>query len=255
MALQPSLAFDSSGRMVLHDTRACECTQAGAISAESPPTFSIASSPMQGSGPFRTTAMAKTPDGQTMVLVRAIVDLISGTPRLPTSSSPSSLHAELARDLTPPPPRGAQLTGTSPAPRWARASGPAFRSIQISPRGDRIYTIEPDAGVAKRPPRLGDRDHCRRRSRLVPARFDAVDASGRVNRVIALRPRREEFSPSRDRPAGHPARRAKLAGRRLAQPSPASRPRNLLPLALAFSPDGARAGRRLAAGHDLSLVG
>ena len=84
--------------------------------------------------------MAKTTDGRTMVLVR--------------SSAIYLWHAETPNDLTPvellarPAPSPANKGSRRQAQGINDGFGPMFRSIQISPRGDRIYAIETGPGFS-----------------------------------------------------------------------------------------------------------
>ncbi len=130
-----SLAFDVQDRLVAHNSQGLRVWPAGPISAQSTPIVEL---PLPGvGGALNLTPIARTPDGQTMVLVRSSAVLL--------------WHAEKPEELiavTPP-----QHSGPDPAPgttnaarRTASASAetPALRirTAQLAPQGDRIYLID-----------------------------------------------------------------------------------------------------------------
>jgi WD40 repeat protein len=117
-----SVAFDASGRMVLHDAQGLKVYAEDAKSSEDPPAFRLTTPPPQGFGPLRATALARTADGQMMALIRG--------------SSIYLWHAEYPEELIP-----LELPRRSPA-NVSDTPGPVFWSIQISPHGERIYAIE-----------------------------------------------------------------------------------------------------------------
>lgn len=127
MGSPASIAFDSAGRLVLHDVNGISVYPAALRAAESPADYRIPSSVMQGPGPTRTTALARTPDGEAMVLVRAST-MFLWRAQAPDTITPIELPARFASELT-------QQAGSGP-----RRPPPA---IQISPRGDRLYTMAP----------------------------------------------------------------------------------------------------------------
>ena len=154
---QPSLAFDSSGRLVLNDSQGLKVYAGAARSMQGQPDFviPIPSSLMQGPRPSRTVPLAKTLRGETMALIRGssiylwhaqVPDQITRVELparfnepspLATLNGPSSFSSSTSA-TGPPRSSGPRR----PPPGGREPSGPAFRSIQISPHGDRIYTTE-----------------------------------------------------------------------------------------------------------------
>ena len=97
---QPSLAFDSSGRLVLNDVQGLRVYAGTARSMQGQPDFFIPSSVMQGPRPSRTVPLAKTPRGETMALIRA--------------SSIYLWHAQVPDQITP----SSFLHASTSPPRW-----------------------------------------------------------------------------------------------------------------------------------------
>ena len=127
-----SIAFDSLGRLVVHDYQGLRISAGEVGSVLGKAKFSLAGSLTQGPGPFRTTALAKTSDGALMVVVRGSSFFLW------RADAPDTL---IPIELSPP------LTSeTSPAqrgrPQGNDPRGPGLRSLQISPRGDRLYTVD-----------------------------------------------------------------------------------------------------------------
>ncbi len=144
----PSLAFDTQDRLVLHDPQGVRIWSAGTMFTQTPPAYEIPPPRTPGAGPLRSTSLAKTPDGRTMVMIR--------------SSSLFLWHDENPEKLIPinPPPRRAKpATSTGNGPARGSGSGAEnflsqLRAVQIAPRGDRIYMIEqsqrsPGAGTLR----------------------------------------------------------------------------------------------------------
>ena len=111
---------------------------------------------MQGSVPFRmmTSAMARSGDGGTFAIVRA------SSIYLWHAEAPGEItHVELPAQFASAPP-SAPLGGgpRRQAPGGNEGSSPAYRSIQISPLCDRIYTTEQrEAREVGRAAEVGDR--------------------------------------------------------------------------------------------------
>jgi eukaryotic-like serine/threonine-protein kinase len=129
-----SLAFDALGRLVAHDMKGLRIWPAGSISTQPPP---ILQHPLPSVPGTWFTPMAKTPDGQTMVLVR------SSAIFLWRSQAPDGLIP-----VIPPPhpaaePAPAAINGSRRGTTTS-AEAPAlrFRAVQIAPPGDRIYLID-----------------------------------------------------------------------------------------------------------------
>ena len=138
--LQPSLTFDSSGRMVFHDAQGLRVYDAATRSVQSPPAFSVPIAAMQGSWPSRMmSAVARTVDGSTIAVLRGS-SIYLWHAEAPGELTHVELPAQFATASPPPPPAGSGPRRREPA--GSEASGPAFRSIQISTSGDRIFTIE-----------------------------------------------------------------------------------------------------------------
>jgi hypothetical protein len=131
MAFQPTtIAFDSLGRLVVHDYQGLRVSAEAVGSVPGPPKFLAAGSLTQGSGPFLTTALAKTSDGALMVVVRGS-SFFLWRADAPDTLIPIELLPKLASEVV-----------TLPPPSANNPRGPALRSIQISPRGDRLYTVD-----------------------------------------------------------------------------------------------------------------
>jgi WD40 repeat protein len=131
MAFQPTtIAFDSLGRLVVHDYQGLRISAEGVGSVPGPPKFLAAGSLTQGSGTFLTTALAKTSDGALMVVVRGS-SFFLWRADAPDTLIPIELSPKLASEV-----------GTLPPPSGNNPRGPALRSIQISPKGDRLYTVD-----------------------------------------------------------------------------------------------------------------
>ncbi len=131
-----SLAFDVQGRLVAHNTHGLRVWPTGPISAHATPEIQLPLPPAVGAT-YNMMPMAKTADGRIMVLVR--------------SSAIFLWHAESPDKLIsviPPPHSGLEpAAGSSNAPRrGATASAEAtplkIRTIQVAPRGDRVYLID-----------------------------------------------------------------------------------------------------------------
>jgi eukaryotic-like serine/threonine-protein kinase len=132
-----SLAFDAQGRLVAHDLRSLRIWQAGSLSAQTPPSLQVPLPPIARKVWPNPTQTARTADGRIMALIR--------------SSGVFLWHVEAPNKIVPvvPPPHsgiepapasipGAQRTNTLGADN----SAPLFRSVQIAPRGDRLYLID-----------------------------------------------------------------------------------------------------------------
>ena len=130
-----TLLFDSQGRLVAHDVSGLHIWASGAIPAHALPTQN---KPLPR---FRRmiTLMTKTPDGRIMALTR--------------SSSVFLWHADASGEIIPvfPPysrAGSAPIASVGTHRGWASGvDGPfnSFRPVAISPRGDRIYLIEPSS--------------------------------------------------------------------------------------------------------------
>ncbi len=133
----PSMSFDATGQLLVHDMQGLRVYPGGPTPLESPPPTRIATPPMREFGPGRVTAMAKTPDGRTIVLVR--------TPGIYLwhADAPGELvPVELREHAPEPAPPRSQPGGRRPPQVGNEVPGPQFRSIQIAPRGDRIFMVE-----------------------------------------------------------------------------------------------------------------
>jgi eukaryotic-like serine/threonine-protein kinase len=138
------LAFDAEDRLVVHDPQGLRIWAAGTTVTETTPAYKIA--PPQrsgGGGPWRMISMAKTPDGRTMVLMRA--------------SSIFLWHDDAPERLIPInlPARSRAETGTPSGKNAPRSAGGSaaysvsqLGAVQVAPRGDRIYMIEQRPGAA-----------------------------------------------------------------------------------------------------------
>ncbi len=134
----PSLAFDATGRMVFHDAQGLRVYPSGSISTESPPAFWIAGPVMPGNfGPGRRPILAKTPDGRTIAVGRASAIYLWH------AETPGELVAVDLPARPAPEPAAPTMNGARRQERGNNEiSGPIYRSIQIAPRGDRLYAIE-----------------------------------------------------------------------------------------------------------------
>jgi eukaryotic-like serine/threonine-protein kinase len=131
-----SLAFDVRGRLLAHNTHGLRVWPEGPISAQVPPEIQLPL-PAGAGTTFNLMPMAKTPDGQIMLLVRSSAILL--------------WHAERPDKLIPviPPPHSVPepSPGMSSAPRraaTASAEAPPLRirTIQLAPGGNRVYLID-----------------------------------------------------------------------------------------------------------------
>jgi WD40 repeat protein len=141
---QPTaIAFDSLGRLVVHDYQGLRISSSGVGSALGQAKFSVAGSLTQGPGTFRTTALAKSSDGAIMLLVRGS-SLFLWRADAPDTLIPIDMSPQFASEAAPPPRDergpGNNLRGRpqgGPEPR-----GPQLRSVQITPKGDRLFTVD-----------------------------------------------------------------------------------------------------------------
>jgi WD40 repeat protein len=131
-----SLAFDGKGRLLAHNTHGLRVWPAGPISAQIAPAIQLPLPPVAGTT-LNLMPLAKTADGQTMVLVRSSTmllwhaerpdKLISVIPPPHSMSEPSPEMSNASR-------RGANASAEAPPLR--------IRTIQVAPRGDRVYLID-----------------------------------------------------------------------------------------------------------------
>ena len=142
---QPTaIAFDSVGRLVVHDYQGLRIFAGEVGSVLGKAKYSVAGSLTQGSGTFGTRALAKTSDGALMVVVRGSSFFLwraDGPDTLiPIELSPplTSEAGSLPRDERGP---GNNQRGRPPG-AGNEPRGPQLRSILISPRGDRLYTVD-----------------------------------------------------------------------------------------------------------------
>ena len=182
-----SVAFDDTGRMVLHDVHGLRVYHSGSTPAESPPAFQISAPPLTGFG-FGTS---RTSDGKIIALVRS-ANIYLWRAQSPNELLPVSLPV---RQIAEPPRNGPRRQ--PPGPGEPQSS--EFRSAQIAPGGKKLYTVEPAQGFAERPSSVGDRHdvtHERRRSpraqiNFVSRRYDQLRARARRR---ASRRRRSQWS-------------------------------------------------------------
>jgi len=128
------LAFDAFGRLVAHDMKGLRIWPAGSSSAQPPPILQLPLPPALGTW---FTPMAKTPDGQTMVLVR------SSAVFLWRSQAPDRLIPVIPLGHSAAEPAPAALSGSRRGTTTS-ADAPAlrFHAVQIAPLGDRVYLID-----------------------------------------------------------------------------------------------------------------
>ena len=129
-----SVAFDAEGRPVAHDVKGLRIWPAGSISAQAPPIQQLSLPPVPV---MWFTPMAKTPDGQTMALVRSSAVFLWHS-QAPARLIPVIPPPHSGADSAPAAINGSRRTTTSSAdapPLW-------YRAVQIAPRGDRIYLID-----------------------------------------------------------------------------------------------------------------
>jgi eukaryotic-like serine/threonine-protein kinase len=138
MGVPPTIGFDSCGRLVLHDYQGLRVFAEAAGSVLGPAKFRVPGAATQGSG-GRGAAVARTPDGEMMAVVRGS-SISLWRAEAPDTIIPVELPPQFAsKAALPPPGNGSRRRepGGGNDPR-----GPAIRSIQISPHGDRIYSVE-----------------------------------------------------------------------------------------------------------------
>ena len=125
----PSLAFDDSGRMVLHDLQGLRVYSSGSIPAENPPAFQISAPPMPGFG--LRLDWPERPELPTERSWRSFARRISisGTPIPRRSLFPVDLPA--ARPAEPPRNAARRASPGTERAAWRRSSC----SIQIAPGG------------------------------------------------------------------------------------------------------------------------
>jgi eukaryotic-like serine/threonine-protein kinase len=136
----PALAFDDSGRMVLHDLQALRVYSSGSNPAENQPAFRIPAPPAPGFGFGRIPETARTADGKMMALVRS-TNIYLWHAQSPNQLVPIELRVRSAAE---PPRNVARRQPQGPSEPQA----PVFRSIQIAPGGRKLYTIEQAQGSA-----------------------------------------------------------------------------------------------------------
>jgi WD40 repeat protein len=137
------LSFDESGRMVLHDMTGLRVYTPGSIPAESPPAFWIPISLPQGFAFWRAET-AKTPDGKIMALARL------ASIYLWHAESPGQLtQVELS---TRPAVEPAKAVARRQSQSSSEPQSQVFRSIQVAPGGDRVYTTEQVQGPSQGSP-------------------------------------------------------------------------------------------------------
>jgi serine/threonine protein kinase/WD40 repeat protein len=131
-----ALAFDDQGQLVAHDILALRIWPAGPGIVRTPP--ALHALPPAGPSWFNRMPISAAPDGRIMALLR------SSSVYLWRSAAPD----RLVPVVRPRPEAATTAAGASAAPSVGVAipgtAGPsiAFRSIQIAPRGDRIYLID-----------------------------------------------------------------------------------------------------------------
>ena len=152
-----SVAYDAAGRLIAHDSRGLRIWQYGSALSQSP---SLVPIPINAHGPGGPQILlARSTDGQTMVLVRSSeISLWQATHPdtvRPVVAPPQAPGEELppfpGPPPPPPPPTGATAT-IAPGSRFEGRGRPgnpnrngAFRgdpmAVQLVPRGDRIYML------------------------------------------------------------------------------------------------------------------
>ncbi len=118
----PSMLFDASGQLLVHDMQGMRVYPGGATALESPPPVYIVTPPMRGGGPGRVTAMAKTADGRTIALARS-PGIYLWHAENPEELIPVEMPARYAPEQGPPsagggrrpPPGGNEMPGRSSA--------------------------------------------------------------------------------------------------------------------------------------------
>ncbi|MGZ3383264.1 MAG: WD40 repeat domain-containing protein, partial [Isosphaeraceae bacterium] len=152
-----SVAYDAAGRLIAHDSRGLRIWQYGSALSQSPSLVPILINAHGPGGP--QILLARSTDGQTMVLVRSSeISLWQATHPdtvRPVVAPPQAPGEELPPFPGPPPPpispTGATAT-IAPGSRFegrGRRGNPnrngAFRgdpmAVQLAPRGDRIYML------------------------------------------------------------------------------------------------------------------
>ena len=151
-----SVAYDAAGRLIAHDSRGLRIWQYGSALSQSP---SLVPIPINAHGPGPQILLARSTDGQTMVLVRSSeISLWQAThpDRVrPVVAPPQAPGEELppfpGPPPPPPPPTGATAT-IAPGSRFEGRGRPgnanrnvAFPrdpiAVQLSPKSDRIYML------------------------------------------------------------------------------------------------------------------
>ncbi len=150
-----SVAYDAAGRLIAHDSRGLRIWQDGSALTQPP---SLVPIPLNAPAPWASqTRLARSADGQTMVLVRSSeISLWQAThpDRVrPVVAPPQAPGEELPpfSGSPPNPPIGA-TAAIAPGSRFEGRGRPgnpnrngAFRgdpiAVQLAPRGDRIYML------------------------------------------------------------------------------------------------------------------
>jgi serine/threonine protein kinase/WD40 repeat protein len=130
-----AVAFDAQGRLVVHDIQGLRIWPEKPASAQTPPILEFPLPFAPGTW-ANHTPMAKTPEGQMMVLVRSSSLFLwraDAKDRLITVIAPPHTGAEPALGV-PVGPRRSASAGAEPPLR--------FRAVQLAPGGDRIYLID-----------------------------------------------------------------------------------------------------------------
>jgi serine/threonine protein kinase/WD40 repeat protein len=143
MGRDMTIAFDSLGRLVVHDAQALRIWAPGTLPAQADP---IQHTPLPDPPPFAPgrAMMARSSDGRLMALARSSGVYLwrAETPgEIIPVSSPRS-RAESAPGANSRARRGSAPTADAPST--------PVRSLAIAPRGDRIYLIEQSLGPAGR---------------------------------------------------------------------------------------------------------
>jgi YD repeat-containing protein len=149
-----SVAYDAAGRLIAHDSRGLRIWQDGSALAQQP---SLVPIPLNAPAPWASqTRLGRSADGQTMVLVRSSeISLWQAThpDKVRLVVAPPQVPGELLPPFPgpPPPPAGAtativpgsRLEGRGRQGNPNRNGPPRVDpfSVQLAPRGDRIYML------------------------------------------------------------------------------------------------------------------
>ena len=223
----PSLAFDESGRLVLHDPQGLRIYNSGSIPAENPPAFRISAPPVPGGWFGGIPETARTPDGKIMAIVR------STNIYLWNAQSPAEL---ISVDLP-------ARSGAEPARNVARRKGPGvsepsvpvFLAIQIAPDGRRIYTVDVVPGASS-VLRAWELDASSGATAVRARELESVSLpDGRINFVLGVDGKRLAVADRTGQVTILDASTLVSLGR---LKGPGKEPDGPRPPAIAFSPDG-----------------